>query len=74
MQAVVNAVKELIEMVGTIFDFIIGFIQDLVYIVKLLGQFVLNIPQYFGWLPTAALSLISVAFTIVVIYMVSNRK
>lgn len=74
MDAVVKAIRGLADMVSTIFDFAMGFIEDLVYIVKLLGDFLFNIPLYFGWLPASAVSLIVSTFSIVVVYLIANRK
>lgn len=58
----------------SVWDFIINLISEIVYIVKLLAQVVAEIPTYFGWMPTAVLSLFLVLIGIVVIYKVAGRS
>lgn len=55
-------------------DFVIGIIQDLVYVVKLCNEFILKIPTLFVWLPTGVIALIVVIFGIVVIYKIMGRE
>jgi len=74
MKALVDMLKGIVDFIGSLIDFVVGFFQDLVYVIGLLGQFVLEIPGYFGWLPSAAITLLVTTFSIVVIYMVLNRK
>lgn len=74
MQAIIDFFTGLADFFTSIVDFIVGFFQDLIYVIGLLGQFVLQIPSYFGWLPATALALLGTIFGVVVIYMVLNRK
>ena len=53
---------------------IADFFGGLADIIGLLAQFVIEIPGYFSWLPSEALALLVTTFSIVVIYMVLNRK
>lgn len=73
-----DALLEFFRGIGTaitsIFDFVIGLFQDLIYMIKLLGQVVFNIPSYFSWLPAGVLSLIVVVIGIVVIYKILGRE
>lgn len=57
-----------------IFEIVMGLIRDIVQMVKMLGEFVGKIPDLFGWLPPAAVSLIVVLFSVVVIYKVIGRE
>lgn len=55
-------------------DFVIGFIGDIVYVVKLCGSFVAKIPQLFSWLPAEALAIVVLTFSVVVIYKIMGRE
>ena len=50
-----NALLEFFKGIGNaivaVIDFVMGLFEDLVYMIKLLGQVILNIPNYFSWLP-----------------------
>lgn len=62
------------DAIVSLWDFIIGFFEDLVYIIQLTGKFVLNIPSYFAWMPGEIVTLIIMIFSIVVIYKVLGRE
>lgn len=62
------------EFFGSIYDFVIDFFEDIVYVIKLTGQFVVKIPEYFAWLPEPVLASLVTLFAIVVIYKVLGRE
>lgn len=62
------------NVITSLIEFVIGFISDLVYVVRLCGSFVLKIPTFFSWLPDVAITLIITIFGIVVIYKVIGRE
>jgi len=72
------SIKEYIVSIGeffsSIFDFVIGFFEDVAYMIKLTAEFVMNIPDYFSWLPPQLVALIVTIFGIVVIYKVLGRE
>lgn len=74
MQAIIDFFTGFADIIGSIVDFVIGFFTDLIYVIGLMGQFVIEIPGYFSWLPSTAIALLVTTFSIVVIYMVLNRK
>lgn len=74
MQAIIDMFSGLLDAIGSIIDFVIDFFTDLVFVIATLGQFVLEIPGYFVWLPTEIIALIITIFSIVVIYMILGRK
>lgn len=55
-------------------DFVIGFIGDIVYVVKLCTSFVAKIPKLFSWLPAPVLAIVVVTFSVVVIYKIMGRE
>lgn len=73
MQAIINFFTGFIDAIGQIIDFIIDFFADLVFVITTLGQFILEIPGYFVWLPGEIIALILTVFSIVVIYMILGR-
>lgn len=60
--------------ITSVIDFVIGLFQDLIYMIQLLGQVVLNIPNYFSWLPSELLSIFLLIVSIVVIYKILGRE
>lgn len=50
MKAVVETLKGIAQAITSAIDFLFGLIEDLFYMVKLLGQFILDIPNYLSWL------------------------
>lgn len=74
MGAIVKFFEGFADAITGAIDFLIGFIEDIVYIVKITGEFVLQIPDYLGWLPAPVLTIIVVVFGVVVIYKVMGRE
>lgn len=74
MKAIIDFFTGLFDIIDSLVDFVISFIQDLVYVIKLTGTFVAQIPNYFAWLPSAYVALIVSIFSIVVIYKVLGRE
>lgn len=58
----------------TVIDFVISFFKDLVYMVKLVGETVSQLPDYLDWLPGSLVALILTIFTVVVIYKILGRE
>lgn len=74
MDAIIKFINGIVSGVTAALDFLIGFIEDIVYVVKLTGQFVLNIPDYFAWMPAPVLATVVTIFGVVVIYKVLGRE
>lgn len=62
------------NVITSLVGFVIGFIEDVVYVVKLTASFVAKIPKLFSWLPAPALAIIVIIFSVVVIYKVLGRE
>lgn len=62
------------NVITSLVDFVVGLIEDLIYVVILCGSFVLKIPSLFSWLPSEAVALIVTIFAIVVIYKILGRE
>lgn len=74
LETIKNFIMTLFQPILSLFDLIISFVQDIVYVVKLVGAFVVNIPSYFDWLPSGVVALIVSIFAVVVIYKILGRE
>lgn len=74
MQAIIDLFVGFFSAIDIIINFIIDLFADLVFVIATLGQFVLEIPGYFMWLPPEIIALIVLLFSVVVIYMIIGRK
>lgn len=64
----------IVDVITSLIDFVVGLIQDIAYVVKLTGSFVIKIPLYFGWLPSSVVAIVVTIFAIVVIYKILGRE
>ncbi len=73
-----STLKEYIVGIGelfvSIYEFVLDFFSDVVYVIKLTANFVASIPSYFSWLPAPVLALVVSIFAVVVIYKVLGRE
>lgn len=74
MDAVVSFFKGIGNAIVSIFDFVISFFQDLIYVIQLLGKFLGQLPQYLSWMPPSVSGLLITLFAIVVIYKILGRE
>lgn len=74
MQAIINFFSSLGNIIVSLVQFLIKFVTDLVYIIGLLGNTIISLPSMIGWLPSACITLVITAFSIVVIYKIMGRE
>lgn len=74
MGAIVKFFEGFATAISAIINFVVDMVADLLYIIKLTGQFLVNIPSYFSWLPAPVLAVIVSIFGIVVIYKIMGRE
>lgn len=74
MDAVVSFFKGIGNAIVSVFDFVISFFQDLIYVIQLLGKFLGQLPQYLSWMPSSVSGLLITLFAIVVIYKILGRE
>lgn len=74
MTALVDFFKGFADIVSSLVNFVIGIIQDLLYVIGLLGSLVIKIPDMIGWLPSACITLTVTLFSIVLIYKILGRE
>lgn len=73
MSDVIKFLKDIGNLIATLVKFAIKMIEDLVYIIKLLGEVVESIPDLIGFLPSAFGSMFMICIAIVIIYKVVGR-
>lgn len=74
MQAIIDFLNQIVDAVNAVIDFVVKFVQDVIYVVKLVGAFILDIPNFFGWLPASLLSILVLVFSVVAIYKILGRS
>lgn len=74
LQSIWEAIQGIWDTIVSIVEFVIDFIKDLIYVIQLVGESVLKIPEYIGWLPTSLVTIIILIFSIVVIYKILGRE
>lgn len=73
LQSIFDVLTSIGNFFTSIVEFLISFIGDLVYAIKLIGETVIQIPSYLGFLPSAVLAIFITIFSIVVIYKILGR-
>ena len=74
MKAFIDFFTGFIDIISSLIDFVMQTISDLVYMIGLLGDMMLNLPGYFGWLPSTIVTSLVVIFSIVIIYKILGRE
>lgn len=73
MAELLELVTGIVDAIGSFLDFLGDMVSDLLSVVKLLGEFVLQVPDYFAWLPAEAVAIIVSIFSVVVLYKILGR-
>lgn len=74
LKDIFNVVKNIGNFFTSIVDFVIDFFSDLVYVIELLAETVVNIPQYLGFFPSVIVSAVVSLVAIAVIFKVLGRE
>lgn len=74
LETIKNFFLGLSNVITSLIDFVVGFVEDIVYVVKLCASFVAKIPSLFSWLPSGVLAMIVLTFSVVVIYKIMGRE
>lgn len=73
-----ESIKNTLQMIGdffiAVFDFVVGFVEDIIYVVKITAEAVASIPNYLTFLPGSVGALIITIMAIVVIYKILGRE
>ena len=73
-----ETIKEILFNIGnfftTIFDFVVGFVNDIISVVKYTGQAIAQIPQLLEWINPTLIGMLLAAFAVVIIYKILGRE
>ena len=73
MDGILSFLQGIADFFVTIFQFVISFFRDLVYIIQITADMLFELPNYINWLPTYITTPIIALFGIVVIYKIMGR-
>lgn len=74
MQAILDFLEGFVETITSVVDFVIGFFEDIVYLIAITGQVLTQIPAYFSWLPSELIALLGVLLALIVLYKILGRE
>lgn len=74
IDSIVSAVENIVDFLDIIWKFVKDFTADTFEMIKLVGDTVKKIPDYFDWLPSEVAVALAAIFSIVVIYKILGRE
>ncbi len=74
MQSILDFLKGIGDAFLALIDFIVALVADLIYLVQLVGETMVALPDYFSWLPSTVTTSILLIISIVIIYKVLGRE
>lgn len=74
LETIANYIQTIGEFFSSVVDFVIDFVNDLLYVITLVGDTVASIPELINWLPAEIIALFVGIFAIVVIYKIIGRE
>ena len=74
MSGIIEFFSGIGEAITSALQYLLSIIKDTVYIISLLGKFLISIPSYFSWMPTQVIALITLLLTIAVIMKILGRS
>lgn len=73
LENIKNILQEIGDFFGSVAGFIVDFIEDIIYIGKLLTNAITEIPNYLTVFPAAIITALTVVLGIVIIYKIVGR-
>lgn len=74
MQPLLNWFASVSDTISTLIDYVVGFFNDLVNMVKMLGQAALVIPKLFSMIPAPVVVALAAGLAIAVLYKILGRE
>ena len=74
MQTLIDFFLSLGGLIKSLVDFVIGIVEDIAFMAKMLGLVIAHIPNYFSWLPAPVISLFLLILGVVVVYKIIGRE
>lgn len=73
LSAISSAIDSIVSFFTFIWDLIVKFVEDIIYVVQSLSSLVTRIPSYLSFLPSTFISVIMVGIGVAVVYKVIGR-
>lgn len=73
MDALIKFFEGIGQAINTVIDFVISFFQDTVWIIKTVGWAFRQVGNLFSWIPPELLTVVTIIFTVVMIYKIMGR-
>lgn len=74
LQKIWNVIKDLGKIISSVIEFVFDMVEDLLYMIKLLGEVVLDIPDYLGFFPSIIITTVTTLIGVAVIFKVLGRE
>lgn len=74
MTAIITFIQGIADAISAALDFLLGLVEDVLFIAQTCAAFVVKIPEYLSFLPSSVLALIVSIFAVVVIYKILGRE
>lgn len=74
LEKIWNVIKNLGKVISALTEFIFDMVEDLIYMIRLLGDVVDDIPQYLGFFPSVIVTVVTTCIGLAVIFKVLGRE
>lgn len=74
LQKIWNVIKDLGKIISSVIEFVFDMVEDLLYMIKLLREVVLDIPDYLGFFPSIIITTVTTLIGVAVIFKVLGRE
>lgn len=74
MQGIIDFLSLIGDAIVSVIQIVVTFVQDIVFVVQLAGQFLASIPQYFSWVPAPIATMLITAVVVILIYKIAGRS
>lgn len=74
LEKIWKVIKNLGEVISALTEFIFDMVGDLLYMIKLLAEVVVDIPEYLGFFPTIIITTVTTLIGVAVIFKVLGRE
>lgn len=69
----IEAIKSIVEIISSVFNFLIKVVSEIIYVIKLTGTILSNIASYFYFMPAVVATALITLITIAIAYKIAGR-
>lgn len=73
IEAIKTAISFIVDSITSIWEFIITIVEDIVYVIETLGNFVTRIFRYLAFIPGPILAIFTIGITGAVVFKIVGR-